>query len=166
AVRARIREGEPITIGRPVSGLQAWVLNEMLEEVSLGERGELCFCGIGLARGYRNRPDLTAQKFPIHSRLGRIYRTGDLVHRDPDGSFFYHGRIDSQVKLRGYRFGLEAIEAKLADCDGVREAACRVQQNGSRQMLVAFVVPEDGHKPEFGELKKSLLRALPAYMVP
>jgi non-ribosomal peptide synthetase-like protein len=166
AVRARIREGQPITIGRPVRGLQAWVLNEMLEEVDDGQRGELCIGGIGLARGYRNRPELTAKKFPVHSRLGRIYRTGDLVHRDPDGSFFYHGRIDSQVKLRGYRVELEAIEAKLAECEGVREAACRVQQNGSLQMLVAFVVPEDGHKPKFDDLKKSLLKALPAYMVP
>ncbi|PYT09181.1 MAG: amino acid adenylation protein, partial [Acidobacteria bacterium] len=166
AVRARIDEGEPITIGRPVSGLQAWVLNEMLEEVGDGQRGELCIGGIGLARGYRNRPELTAQKFPVHGRLGRIYRTGDLVHRNPDGNLFYHGRIDSQVKLRGYRVELEAIEAKLAKCEGVREAACRVQQNGSQQMLVGFVVPEDGHKPKFDDLKKSLLRVLPAYMVP
>jgi non-ribosomal peptide synthetase-like protein len=166
AVRARIREGQLITIGRPVRGLQAWVLNEMLEEVDDGQRGELCIGGIGLARGYRNRPELTAKRFPVHPRLGRIYRTGDLVHRDPDGSFFYHGRIDSQVKLRGYRVELEAIEAKLAECEGVREAACRVQQNGSLQMLIAFVVPEDGHKPKFDDLKKSLLKALPAYMVP
>ena len=166
SVRARIREGESITIGRPVSGLQAWVLNEMLEEVGDGQKGELCLGGIGLARGYRNRPELTAQKFPVHPRLGRIYRTGDLVHRDPGGSFFYHGRTDSQVKLRGYRIELEAIEAKLAECEGVREAACRIQQNGSQNILVAFVVPEDGHKPEFDDLKKSLLRAPPAYMVP
>ncbi|MEK6323201.1 MAG: amino acid adenylation domain-containing protein [Acidobacteriota bacterium] len=166
ALRGRIREAEPITIGRPVSGLHAWVLNESLEEVDDGERGELCIGGIGLARGYRNRSELTAQKFPVHPLLGRIYRTGDLAHRDLDGSFFYHGRIDSQVKLRGYRVELEAIEARLAECDGVREAACRVQQNGSQQMLVAFVVPEDGHKPEFDDLKESLLKALPAYMVP
>src|SRR6185369_13243005 len=94
AIRARIGEGEPITIGRPVSGLQAWVLNESLEEVADGQGGELCIGGIGLARGYRNRPELTAQKFPVHPRLGRIYRTGDLVHRNAGGQFHYHGRID------------------------------------------------------------------------
>jgi amino acid adenylation domain-containing protein len=167
ALHGRIREGEPITIGCPIRGLQAWVLSEALEQVQDGQRGELCLGGIGLARGYRNRPELNAERFPVHPRLGRIYRTGDLVHRDPDGRFFYDGRIDSQVKLRGYRVELEAIEARLAECVGVREAACRVQQNGSQQMLVAFVVPEDGHSPQFfDELKLSLRETLPAYMVP
>jgi non-ribosomal peptide synthetase-like protein len=167
ALHGRITEGEPITIGRPLRGLQAWVLDESLNEVSDGQRGELCLGGIGLARGYRNRPELTAEKFPVHPRLGRIYRTGDLVHRDPDGRFFCHGRIDSQVKLRGYRVELEAIEARLAECEGVREAACRVQQNGSQQMLVAFIVSEDGHDPQFFDnLKASLMKALPAYMIP
>ncbi len=167
ALRGRITEGEPITIGRPVRGLQAWVLDESLDEVSDGQLGELCLGGIGLARGYRNRPELTGEKFPVHPRLGRIYRTGDLAHRDPDGRFFYDGRIDSQVKLRGYRVELEAIEARLAECGGVREAACRVQQNGSQQMLVAFIVSDDGHDPQFFDtLKASLMKSLPAYMVP
>ena len=167
ALHGRIRESEPITIGRPIRGLQAWVLDESLDEVSDGERGELCLGGIALARGYRNRPELTVEKFPAHPKLGRIYRTGDLVHRDPDGCFFYHGRVDSQVKLRGYRVELEAIEARLAECEGVREAACRVQQNGSQQMLVAFIVSENGHDPQFFDnLKASLMNALPNYMVP
>jgi len=167
ALRGRIGEGEPITIGRPVRGLQAWVLDESLDEVSDGQPGELCLGGIGLARGYRNRPELTDEKFPVHPRLGRIYRTGDLAHRDPDGRFFYDGRIDSQVKLRGYRVELEAIEARLSECEGVREAACRVQQNGSQQMLVAFIVSDNGHDPQFFyNLKVSLMKSLPAYMVP
>ncbi len=167
SIRDTIREGEPVTIGRPVRGLQAWVLNESLDEVPDGRQGELCLGGAGLARGYRNRPDLTAEKFPEHPRLGRIYRTGDLAHRDPDGRLFYHGRIDSQIKLRGYRIELEAIERRLAECDGVREAACRVQGNGGHQTLVAFVVPEDGcEAPSFDDLKASLRKALPGYMVP
>ena len=167
ALHGRVREGEPITIGWPVRGLQTWVLNKSLEEVADGERGELCLGGVGLARGYRKRPELTAQKFPVHPRLGRIYRTGDLVSRNADGSFSYHGRIDSQVKLRGYRVELEAIEARLAECEGVREAACRVQKNGSQQMLVAFIVSDNGHDPRlFDEVKLSLLKALPAYMIP
>ncbi|MFN0112510.1 MAG: amino acid adenylation domain-containing protein, partial [Blastocatellia bacterium] len=115
ATRTTIREHEPITIGKPVPGLQAFVLNELMEEVADGERGELCLSGVGLARGYRNRPELTEQKFPTHLTypgFGRIYRTGDLVHRDENGNLHYHGRIDSQVKLRGYRIELEAIEAR------------------------------------------------------
>jgi len=167
ALRGTIRAGEPITIGRPVPGLQAWVLNEALEEASDGERGELCLGGVGLARGYRNRAELTAQKFPVHPRFGRIYRTGDLVHRAADGAYFYHGRIDSQVKLRGYRVELEAIEARLVECDGVREAACRVQEDGAQQTLVAFVVPADGRESlSFDALKASLRTKLPAYMIP
>jgi len=166
AIRERIIEGDPITIGTPVRGLKAWVLDSSLEEKKVGERGELCIGGIGLARGYHKRPELTAQKFPEHPRLGRIYRTGDLVHRDADGRFFYHGRIDSQVKLRGYRVELEAIEARLAECPGVREAACHVQGNGSHQTLVAFVVPDNCVAPSFADLKESLLKTLPSYMVP
>ena len=166
SVRATIAPGEPITIGWPVRGLQAWVLSASLEEVKEGEKGELCLGGIGLARGYRNRPELTELKFPVHPRLGRIYRTGDLVHRAPDGAIFYHGRIDSQVKLRGYRVELEAIEARLAECEGVREAACKIQQDGAQQTLAAFVVPEDSHELSYDNLKASLRRVLPPYMVP
>jgi non-ribosomal peptide synthetase-like protein len=167
SLRDRIREGEPITIGRPIRGLQAWALNDSLEEVAVEERGELCIGGIGLARGYLNRPELTAEKFPQHPRLGRVYRTGDLVHRASDGRFFYHGRIDSQVKLRGYRIELEAIESRLAECVGVRQAACRVQGDGAQQTLVGFIVPEDGLETlSSDDLKASLLRMLPAYMVP
>lgn len=167
ALRGRIRKGEPVTIGSPVRGLKAHVLNEALEEVAVGEQGELCLGGIGLARGYRNQPELTAQKFPAHPTLGRIYRTGDLVHRDADGLFFYHGRIDSQVKVRGYRVELEAIESRLAECDGVREAICAVQTSDSQQALVAFVVPEDGRDSlSFDDLKSALRNVLPVYMVP
>lgn len=166
AVRTTIAPGDPITIGWPVRGLHGWVLNDSLEEVEDGEKGELCLGGIGLARGYRNRPDLTELKFPTHPRLGRIYRTGDLVHRAMDDSLVYHGRIDSQVKLRGYRVELEAIEARLAECQGVREAACRIQQDGAQQTLAAFVVPEDHHELSFDNLKASLRKVLPAYMIP
>ncbi len=76
SLRGRIKEGEPITIGRPVRGLQAWVLDESLAEVPDGEQGELYLGGIGLARGYRHRPELTAEKFPVHPRFGHLYRTG------------------------------------------------------------------------------------------
>jgi len=167
ALRGQIKQGEPVHIGAPVPGVQAWVLNDQLEEVADGEQGELCLGGIALARGYMNDPTMTAKKFPVHPRLGRIYRTGDLVHRGPDGKFYCHGRIDAQVKIRGYRIELEAIEASLARCDGVREAACRVQGEGSQAKIVAFIVPDDpAHPPLFDDLKKSLEQTLPIYMVP
>ncbi len=167
ACRTAIRPGDPITIGRPVPGLRAWVLNEHLEEAPHGETGELCLGGAGLARGYRNDPEMTARKFPTHPRFGRIYRTGDLVHRDAAGQFYCHGRIDSQVKIRGYRIELEAIESRLATCPGVRAAACRVQGEGPQQQIVAFIVPTNpAHPPHADELKGALRAQLPEYMVP
>ncbi|WP_395094490.1 amino acid adenylation domain-containing protein [Armatimonas sp.] len=168
ALRGDIRVGEPITIGTPVPGLQAYVLDAELNEVAEGISGELCLGGVGLARGYHKRPELTAEKFFMHPSLGRLYRTGDLVHRDAEakgGAFHYHGRLDSQVKLRGYRIELEAIETCLAQCDGVREAACCIQNNGND--LAAFIVPTDStQQPDFDTLKAALREALPPYMIP
>src|SRR5206468_6353141 len=136
-----------VTIGPPVPGMKAWVLDEHLNEVADGEQGELCLGGVALARGYMNDPAMTAKKFPVHPRLGRIYRSGDLVHRGADCKFYCHGRIDAQVKIRGYRIELEAIEARLVECTGVREAACRVQGEGAQAKIVAFIVPEDRAAP-------------------
>jgi non-ribosomal peptide synthetase-like protein len=167
SLRGKVQPGGPITIGRPVAGLAALVLNDALEEVADGQPGELCLAGIGLARGYRNQPELTERKFLPHPRLGRIYRTGDLVSRCPDGAYVYHGRIDAQVKIRGYRIELEAIEARLLECDGVREAACCVQGEDAQQKLVAFVVPREAESPPSSDaLKRSLRNVLPEYMVP
>ncbi|SFW82348.1 non-ribosomal peptide synthetase [Amycolatopsis australiensis] len=164
-LRADVEPGKPVVIGRPVPGMRAWVLDERLEPVRPGVPGELCMSGAGLALGYHGKPELTAEKFPQHPRLGRLYRTGDLVHAGPDGTLFYHGRIDSQVKLRGYRIELEAIEASLARFPGVREAACRVQGEGTSQVIAAHLVP-DGAMPDQAALKEHLRRALPAYMIP
>jgi non-ribosomal peptide synthetase-like protein len=166
-LRQDIVAGEEVAIGRPVPGMRAWVLDENAEPVPSGEKGELCMGGAGVALGYLNRPELTEEKFPAHRRLGRIYRTGDLVHVEPDGTFYYHGRIDSQVKLRGYRIELEAVEACLARCPGIREAACRVQGEGAAQVLAAHVIPEDPNRlPHVEDLKRQLATALPGYMVP
>ena len=118
ATRTYIHPGEPVSIGRPIPGLQAWVLDDSFEEAAEGQWGELCLGGIGLARGYRNRPAQTAEKFVSHPRFGRIYRTGDLVHRAADGDYFYHGRADSQVKIRGYRVELEEIEMRAGGLEG------------------------------------------------
>lgn len=167
ALRTVLAPGDDITIGRPVPGLSAWVLDENLNEVPDGETGELVLGGAGLARGYLNDPALTARKFPTHPKLGRVYRTGDLARKLPDGRFDCLGRIDSQVKVRGFRIELEAVEARLADCPGVRAAACRVQGDGPAGRIVAFVVPADpAGPPHFDDLKAELRRQLPEYMVP
>ncbi|MCP2244020.1 non-ribosomal peptide synthetase [Lentzea aerocolonigenes] len=166
-LRADIVAGQPIAVGRPVPGARAWVLDEQLRPVAPGEKGELCMSGVGLAFGYLNLPQLTAEKFPDHPLAGRIYRTGDLVHAEPDGTLFYHGRIDSQVKVRGYRIELEAIETVLARCEEVVEAACCVQGEGASQAIAAHLVVADRMRPPHVERLKSRLRAeLPSYMVP
>ena len=166
SLRAVVEPGRPVAIGAPVPGVQAWVLDENLQPVPDGTRGELCLGGVGLARGYRNDAALTARKFPVHPQLGRLYRTGDLATR-VDGRFYSHGRIDAQVKIRGYRIELEAIETQLAEIPGVREAACTVQGDGVRKTLVAFVVPEQpGTAVDPAPLKARLSQLLPAYMVP
>lgn len=165
-LRHDVVPGEPVAIGQPVPGMRAWVLDEDLQPVGPGERGELCLSGDGLALGYLGEPDKTRESFPHHPELGRIYRTGDLVHRGSDGAFVSHGRIDSQVKVRGYRIELEAVEACLARCGGVREAAVRVQGEGAAQALTAHIVPVDGEVPASDVLAEQLRQRLPHYMVP
>ncbi|WP_421847488.1 amino acid adenylation domain-containing protein [Novosphingobium sp.] len=166
-LRGDILPGGPITIGRPVPGMQAFVLDDALQPVREGEQGELCMGGAGVARGYRHREDLTAEKFVDHPICGRIYRTGDLVHREPDGNLFYHGRIDAQVKIRGYRVELGEIEARLAALPGVRAAAARLQDAGGVPELVAYVVPGEGVEAlDLEDLRSQLSSTVPGYMVP
>ncbi len=167
AMRAEIRPGDPITIGTPVPGLSAWVVDDRLRAVPDGQLGELCLGGVGLARGYWRAEDLTRERFPVHAELGRVYRTGDLARREADGRFTYHGRIDRQVKLRGYRVELEAVESSLVGLAGVREAACRLQGPPGSEELVAHLVPEDAESsPEIEVIQAALATLLPTYMVP
>ena len=166
-IRGEIRPGEPVTIGRPVEGAQAWVLGEDMEELPVGVAGELYIGGAGLGRGYWKSPEQTAAKFIDHPRFGRVYRTGDLAQRDAQGDFFYHGRIDSQVKIRGYRIELGEIEARLEACDGVRAAAATIQRQEGAPVLVAWIVPDDAAYPPAPEaLRDTLAATLPGYMVP
>ncbi len=166
-LRGDIVPGAAITIGRPVPGMAAWVLDADLNAVPDGTPGELCIGGAGVARGYRHSPDLTAAKFIDHPRLGRLYRSGDLASRADDGNFSYHGRIDAQVKLRGYRIELGEIEARLALLPGVRAAAVRVQEGAGGDELVAFAVASDpAAPPDPVALRAGLAASLPAYMLP
>ena len=165
-VRTTVHAGEPVTIGRPVLGNRAFVVDAELREVPAGEIGELCIAGESVARGYLGRPELTAERFLDHPRFGRIYRTGDLVRQLPDGTLVYLGRADTQAKLRGHRIELTAVESELCRYPGILGAACRVQTNGAGPELVAFVVTEGGLEPDREQIGRWLRRSLPEPMVP
>ncbi|MBK6768912.1 MAG: amino acid adenylation domain-containing protein [Ardenticatenales bacterium] len=157
-VRADVMPGQPVTIGRAIDGSEAHVL---------AADGELCISGISLARGYLGQDALTDERFPIHPHMGRIYRTGDRVRRMADGTLAYLGRIDAQVKLRGHRIELEAIDTHLAALPGVRAAASCVQGDGPAAVLVAHIVPERSDAPpEAVALAAALGAILPDHMVP
>ncbi|MCC7395695.1 MAG: amino acid adenylation domain-containing protein [Planctomycetes bacterium] len=166
-VRGRVAPDRPVTIGEPVPPHRAFLLDDRLQPVADGDEGELCLAGPGLARGYVGQPELTAQRFPELPGIGRVYRTGDLAVRGADGQLTCLGRIDSQVKLRGFRIELEAIESVLATCDGVREVACAVVGQEPAKQLIAFVVATAlGPSPEPRALAAALRRTLPDHMVP
>jgi len=166
-VRGDVGPGKPISIGKPVRGHRAFVMDDRMREVVAGMEGELCIVGPGVARGYRRRPEVTAAKFVDDPVRGRMYRTGDLVRENSAGDLEYLGRIDAQVKLRGYRVELEAVEACLSRCAGVREAACRVQRTAAGEILAAHVVlSSQSSSADVAGWKRELRGSLPAYMVP
>ncbi|MBD0842839.1 amino acid adenylation domain-containing protein [Streptomyces sp. TRM68416] len=165
-----VRPGEPVSIGEPWPGNEVRVLDADLRPCPPGEEGELYLVGEGEALGYLNRPALTAERFvadPYGGPGGRMYRSGDLGHRDKDGTLYFTGRADRQVKLRGFRVELGEVEAALEACDGVRLGAVVVTGEVDSARLVAFVVP--GTDPADGlarDLRGRLAARLPAHMVP
>lgn len=142
--------GAIVAIGRPISNMQVYVLNSGLRPVPAGTSGELYVGGVGLARGYLGRPDLTAERFipsPFSEAPGaRLYRTGDLARQREDGTVEYLGRADHQVKIRGFRIELGEIESLLARHPSVREAAVIAHTLATGTRLVAFVVPRTGNQ--------------------
>jgi amino acid adenylation domain-containing protein len=161
--------GSTVSIGRPISNTQIYMLDAELQPVPIGEIGELFIGGEGVARGYWNRPDLTAERFlTIPSLLPhRIYRTGDLARFLPDGNIEFLGRADYQVKLRGHRIEPGEIEAILEQCSGVRQAVVVVREDreGDKR-LVAYLAAEAARSEEAGSLRRVLESKLPDYMVP
>jgi amino acid adenylation domain-containing protein len=158
-------------IGRPMPNHQAYVLDPALNPVPRGVLGELYLGGAGVARGYLDRPGLTAQRFvpdPFGGRPGgRLYRTGDLVKRRPDGQLVFTGRIDDQVKLRGLRIELGEVEAALAAQPEVAQAIALVAEAGGAPKLIGYVRTAAEPAADLAEqLTRRLRDWLPGYMVP
>ncbi|GAB2510252.1 amino acid adenylation domain-containing protein [Nocardia heshunensis] len=167
AAGAPLRPGAPITIGRPAPGMRALVLDDRLRPVPDGVIGELYLSGIGLARGYFGRFELTATRFVAdpHGTGDRMYRTGDLV-RSRGGDLEYLGRTDTQVKLRGLRIELGDVEAALTAEPSVARAVAVVREDARGGLLAAYVVAAPGADPQPSMLKKAASQRLPSYMVP
>ena len=169
------RTSEPrpvIPIGRPIANVQVYVLDQTRQPVPVGVPGELYIGGAGVARGYLNDPELTARRFlpdPFSSVPGgRLFRTGDRCRWLSDGSLEFLGRLDQQVKVRGYRIELAEIEVALAGMASVSEAVVRLHadETGIQRLVAYVVIPPHGEAPTADQMRRHLRAILPEYMIP
>ena len=161
----------PVPIGRPIANTELYILDRHHQPAPIGVPGELYIGGMGLARGYLNSPELTADKFIDHpfssEPKARLYKTGDLVRYQPDGTIEYLGRLDDQVKIRGFRIELGEIEAALLALAAIEQAVVLVREDipGDKR-LVAYLVCAPGQTLQVESLRSQLQQQLPVYMVP
>ncbi|WMJ02942.1 amino acid adenylation domain-containing protein [Pseudomonas chlororaphis subsp. aurantiaca] len=166
----KLQPGQVVSIGRPIANTRLYLLREDGSHCAIGEPGELCIAGVGLAEGYLNRPELTAEKFienPFETS-GKLYRTGDLACWQADGLLQHLGRIDNQVKIRGYRVEMGDVEAQLDNHPEVLHGVVVARQQADSAQLVGYFVPRD-QAPDAalaGRLKSWLGERLPGFMVP
>ena len=173
ATWTEVQPGRRITIGHPLPGYTAWIVDEKLWPVPAGSEGELVLGGPGVGAGYVNRPELTAEKFvmtPFNGPSGApepIYRSGDLVRLDAAGEIDFIGRIDTQVKIRGFRVELAEIEAVIAEDPAVAQAVVQLfkDEDGS-EFLAAFFVPARGARVDLERIRRTVSERLPNYMRP
>ncbi|PHM65244.1 Amino acid adenylation [Xenorhabdus stockiae] len=165
-----------IPIGHPLSNTCVYILDTLGQPVPVGVSGEIHIGGMGVARGYLNQPELTAEKFVVDPFSkqpdARMYKTGDLARWRADGNIEYLGRNDFQVKIRGFRIELGEIETRLLQCQGVREAIVLAREEssyskaGHDKRLIAYLIAEPDTKPEPAELRRQLAQYLADYMLP
>jgi len=161
------RECISVPIGRPIRNTEIYILDDREGLLPLGVVGEICIGGKGLAIGYLNKPELTAERFIAHPyKAGeRLYRTGDMGRWLEDGTIAYVGRRDDQVKVRGYRVELGEIETVLGQYPGISQAVVAVGEDGQgNKRLVGYVVVEQGM--DKGGMEAYLQQRLPEYMIP
>ena len=167
----QVSAGEGIMpIGRPIANTQVYILDEAQRPLPIGIAGELYIGGDGVAHGYLNRPELTAEKFVLDPFAGgtqRMYRTGDLARWRADGRLEFLGRIDFQVKIRGFRIELGEIEAVLDEHPAVRQAVVMAREDTPGDLrLVAYLLLDAGTAPSASDLRSYLKEKLPDYMTP
>ena len=160
----------PPSIGKPIANLQIRILDDQQRPLPPGQVGEIYISGTGVARGYRNSPQLTAERFlpdPFSVKPGaRMYRTGDLGCALPDGQIAFRGRVDSQEQIHGYRVEPDEIVCLLNRHSGVASSAVAARSHGSAKTLVAYVVPREGATLTASALREFVSASLPHYMVP
>ncbi|WP_055535731.1 amino acid adenylation domain-containing protein [Streptomyces graminilatus] len=161
---------EVIPLGVPLPGVRAYVLDEALNRTADGEAGELYLAGACLARGYHDRPALTAERFvadPFAAGPGeRMYRTGDRVRRAADGTLRFLGRTDDQVKIRGHRVELKEVETAVAAHPDVLDVVARAVRHGGEPQLAAYVAAVPGRPLDGAELRRHLATRVPGHLVP
>jgi thioesterase domain-containing protein/acyl carrier protein len=174
----RVLPDRPITIGRPIGNTQLYIVDERLTVTPVGVPGELCIGGDGVATGYLDRPELTAEKFVANPYAPgtRVYRTGDLARRRVDGTVEFMGRLDHQVKIRGFRIELGEIESRLARHPDVSVCVVVALEDapGDEKRLVAYYELREQSRaqshsargPSARELREHLAQTLPPYMIP
>jgi len=163
--RCTHEEGSVVPIGKPITNKQVYIVSHDLRLLPVGVPGELCIAGEGVARGYWNRPELTAEKFVQNPfGEGRLYRSGDLARWLPDGNIEYLGRIDEQVKIRGFRVELGEIENALRKLHQVKDVAVAAKEKNGDKYICAYIVSD--REFQAADIKDDLRKELPDYMVP
>jgi amino acid adenylation domain-containing protein len=162
--------GDRVPLGDPVMGNRLYVLDALLSTVPPGDSGELYVAGLGVGRGYLGNPGQTAERFiacPFGAVGERMYRTGDMVRRRDDGALEFAGRVDEQVKVRGYRVELAEVEAALARQPGVAQAAAALRPaNGTGGRLIGYVTAALGARIDPAVIRAGVAALVPEYMVP